>query len=54
MLHVASGSRWNWFNVLSLFFFNSSFRRKKKDDKMVDLTESWYLVYASGPMSKWR
>jgi len=27
------------------------FRRKKKDDKMVDLTESWYLVYASGPMN---
>jgi len=21
---------------------------------MVDLTESWYLVYASGPMCKWR
>ena len=36
------------------FFFNYSFRRKKKDDKMVDLTESWHLVYASGPMSKWR
>jgi len=26
------------------------FRRKKKDDIMVDLTESWHLVYASGPM----
>jgi len=27
------------------------FRRKKKDDKMVDLTQSWYLGYASGPMN---
>ncbi|PFX26311.1 putative ferric-chelate reductase 1 [Stylophora pistillata] len=27
------------------------FRRKKKDDKMVDLTKTWYLVYACGPMS---
>ncbi|KAL9950259.1 hypothetical protein ACROYT_G042734 [Oculina patagonica] len=26
-------------------------RTKKKDDKMADLTEKWYLVYASGPMS---
>ncbi|XP_058951957.2 ferric-chelate reductase 1-like [Pocillopora verrucosa] len=27
------------------------FKRKKKDDKMVDLTKTWHLVYASGPMS---
>ena len=30
----------------------NSFKRKKKDDKMVDLTKAWHLVYASGPMSK--
>ena len=27
--------------------------RKNKDDKMVDLTKTWHLVYASGPMSKY-
>lgn len=39
-------------NVAAAIIYNHRFRRKKKDGNMVDLTQKWYLVYGSGPMSE--